>query len=109
MPLKVNASPTFSRIAKKLHAEDKKILDQAVKKIAADLQIMAKRYADGRHTFACLTVNQHTKALLDMGVTLNPGAERIIWALDGGGDRFQTDLTPEQKTPGTPAAMGSKL
>ena len=93
---------------KKLTIRELRDENSTLKKIAADLQIMAKRYADGRQTFACLTVNQHTKALLDMGVTLNPGAERIIWALDGGGDRFQTDLTPEQKTPGTPAAMGVK-
>ena len=36
MPLHVHASPSFARVAKKLHARDKKALDQAVQNIAAD-------------------------------------------------------------------------
>ncbi len=32
----VLASPSFARVAKKLHAKDKKILDQAVKDIASN-------------------------------------------------------------------------
>ena len=36
MPLKVTASPTFVRTAKKLHAADKKALDQAVNDVAGD-------------------------------------------------------------------------
>ena len=36
MPLKVIASPTSARTAKKLHAADKKALDQAVNDVAGD-------------------------------------------------------------------------
>ena len=86
---------------KQLRAEN-----AALRKIAADLQIYAKRYADGRMTFACAAVNQHTQTLLDLGVPLNPGAEQIIWALDGGGPQFRRDLTKAQQTPGTPEALG---
>ena len=70
-----------------------------------DLQIMAKRYADGRMSMACSTVNSHTQTMLDFGITVNPGAEQIIWALDGSGRIFD-GLTEAQVTPGTPEAMG---
>lgn len=33
-PLKVSASPTFARVAKRLHPKDKKTLDQAVVQVA---------------------------------------------------------------------------
>jgi hypothetical protein len=46
MPLKVSASLTFARVAKKLHAEDKKTLDQAVKKIAADPTLGEEKRGD---------------------------------------------------------------
>ena len=46
MPLKVSATPTFARIAKKLHAEDKKTLDQAVKKITADPSLGEEKRGD---------------------------------------------------------------
>lgn len=36
MPLEVSATPSFTRIAKKLHAKDKKVVDQAVKDVADD-------------------------------------------------------------------------
>ena len=36
--LRVTASPSFSRIAKKLHAKDKQVLDEAIQWIAANLQ-----------------------------------------------------------------------
>ena len=34
MPLSISATPSFSRVAKKLHAKDKKVLDKAVEHIA---------------------------------------------------------------------------
>ena len=36
--LRVTASPSFSRIAKKLYAQDKQVLDDAIQWIAANLQ-----------------------------------------------------------------------
>lgn len=78
-----------------------------LRKMAEDLQIYAKRYADGRRTFACHTVNEHTRVMLQLGIPVNPGAEQIIWALDGGGRPYDR-LTEEQATPGTAAALGKE-
>jgi len=46
MPLKVSASPTFVRTAKKLHAKDKKVLDQAVNDVAGDPTIGEEKRGD---------------------------------------------------------------
>lgn len=46
MPLNVYASPSFARVAKKLHARDKKALDQAVQNIAADPTIGEEKRGD---------------------------------------------------------------
>jgi mRNA-degrading endonuclease RelE of RelBE toxin-antitoxin system len=46
MPLKVRTSPSFARTAKKLHAKDKKVLDQAVNDIADDATIGEEKRGD---------------------------------------------------------------
>lgn len=46
MPLKVSASPTFVRSAKKLHAKEKKVLDQAVNDVAGDPTIGEEKRGD---------------------------------------------------------------
>lgn len=46
MPLNVYASPSFARVAKKLHARDKKALDQAAQNIAADPTIGEEKRGD---------------------------------------------------------------
>lgn len=46
MPLKVSASPTFVRTAKKLHTKDKKVLDQAVNDVAGDPTIGEEKRGD---------------------------------------------------------------
>lgn len=46
MPLKVTASPTFARTAKKLPAKDKKALDQAVKDVAGDPSLGEEKRGD---------------------------------------------------------------
>jgi hypothetical protein len=46
MPLTVSASPSFNRVAKKLHARDKTTLDQAVKAIALDPLIGEEKRGD---------------------------------------------------------------
>jgi len=77
-----------------------------LRRICEDFQLFAKRYAEGRMSTACQTVNMHTQTMLDMGVPVNPGVEKIIWALDGGGRRYDR-LTEAQCTPGTPEARGN--
>jgi len=46
MPLNVFASPSFARTAKKLHARDKKALDQAVQNIATDPKLGEEKRGD---------------------------------------------------------------
>ena len=46
MPLKVIASPTFARTAKKLHAAGKKALDQAVKDVSGDPTLGEEKRGD---------------------------------------------------------------
>ena len=81
--------------------------NQILRNICADLHWMARRYADGRSTYATSMVNEHVKTLLSMGVKLRPGADETIWASDGNGRRFD-GLTDAQATPGTPEAMGER-
>ena len=44
--LNITASPSFTRIAKKLHAKDKQILDDAIQWIAANLQSGEEKKGD---------------------------------------------------------------
>jgi mRNA-degrading endonuclease RelE of RelBE toxin-antitoxin system len=46
MALNVSASPSFSRVAKKLHARDKKVLDQAVTEVASNPLIGEEKRGD---------------------------------------------------------------
>ena len=46
MPLNVRASPSFARVAKKLHTRDKKLLDQAVQDVATDPAIGEEKRGD---------------------------------------------------------------
>lgn len=46
MPLSVCASPSFARVAKKPHAKDKKVLDQAVQNIASNPAIGEEKRGD---------------------------------------------------------------
>lgn len=73
----------------------------------ANLHWMARRYADGRMTYASSMFNEITRKLLVSGVKLNPTGDRTIWAGDGSGRRYDK-LTEAEATPGTPEAMGEK-
>lgn len=75
--------------------------------IIQDLIWMARRYADGRSTYAPGIVNDATRWMLANELHVNPGAEGIIWARDGGGRKFD-GLTDAQATEGTPEAKGDK-
>lgn len=69
--------------------------------IARDLHWMARRYADGRMTYAASTVNEHTRTLLALGVKLNPTGDGTIWARDGMG-RAYDHLSDEEAAQGRP-------
>jgi mRNA-degrading endonuclease RelE of RelBE toxin-antitoxin system len=49
--LQVSASPSFNRVAKKLHARDKKSLDEAIKAILQNPQLGDKRKGDQTGVF----------------------------------------------------------
>jgi alkylhydroperoxidase/carboxymuconolactone decarboxylase family protein YurZ len=89
-----------SQKVKQLQADN-----EALREIAADLHWMARRYADNSQTYATDMLNQRTRQLLRMGVKLNAGADRIIWARDLMGRGFD-GLTEAEATPGTPEAKG---
>lgn len=49
----------------------------------SDLQWMARRYVDGRQSYAVRLFNDYTQQLLDLGVKLNC-ADGTVFAKDGG-------------------------
>jgi mRNA-degrading endonuclease RelE of RelBE toxin-antitoxin system len=51
MPLNVLASPSFARLAKKLHANDKKIVDEAVTALANDPAVGEEKRGDLQGVF----------------------------------------------------------
>lgn len=84
-----------------------RIENKVLRQIAADLQWMARRYADGRRTYATAMLNEITRTLLLFGVTLNPTGDEILFARDGGGRAFD-GLSEQEAIPGTLAAKGIK-
>lgn len=77
-------------------------IERELKVIAKDLHWMARRYADGRSSYATSLFNRHTRKLLRLGVELNQCGEGTIWARDSMGRRFD-GLSDDE------AAMGSPL
>jgi len=75
---------------------------EALRRIAADLHWMARRYADGRASYATRLFNSHTRALLAMGVELHHTADGTIWARDAMG-RAYDGLSDEEAAQGEPA------
>lgn len=80
---------------------------ESLKSACADLHWMARRYADGRSTYATSLFNSITRNLIKLGVKLNPTGDEIIWARDAMGRGYDS-LTRAQATPGTPEAKGEK-
>lgn len=76
------------------------ILEAAVK----ELHWMARRYADGRSTYATSSFNQAVRDILRLGIKLH-GNDGIIWARDGQG-RLYDNLSPREAEPGTAEALG---
>lgn len=60
--------------------------EEALERIVRELHWMARRYADGRSTYATARFNDCTRHLLALGVDLQPGREGL-WARDGMGRR----------------------
>lgn len=71
--------------------------------IAGDLHWMARRYVDGRMTYAVGLFNGHVRDLLRLGVRLIATADGTIWARDGSGNREMDGLNDGE------AAMGKPL
>ena len=70
MPLEILATPSFTRVAKKLHAKEKKFLDQAVEGVAADPTIGEEKKGDLSGVFVYKFKLHHQETLLAYG--LNP-------------------------------------
>lgn len=62
---------------------------------ARTLHWMARRYADGRQTYAAMTFNKVTRPLLAAGVVRRPEdhPDGTVWARDGSGNRQCDGLT----------------
>lgn len=69
-------------------------LEKELIEIICGIHWMARRYVSGRSTYAVLSLNQHTSALIRLGIQL-PEADGTVWALDGMG-RLYDGLTNEQ-------------
>lgn len=74
--------------------------EQELERIVRDLHWMARRYADGRMTYATSMFNNHTRRLLELGVELNPTGDDTIWARDGMG-RAYDGLSEQEAAQGT--------
>lgn len=63
--------------------------------IVTDFHWMARRYADGRMSYATSLFNDHTRVLQSMDIELNPTADGVLFAQDGMGRPFD-GLTDDQ-------------
>lgn len=72
---------------------------QALRRIVVDLHWMARRYVDGRTSYATRLFNDHTRALVALGVELNRTSDGTIWARDGMG-RAYDGLSEEEAAQG---------
>lgn len=72
------------------------IASEATLNAACELHWMARRYADGRQSYAVGMHNDHTRTLLALGAPLNPTGDGTLWAADGSG---RIGPTPEDMGP----------
>lgn len=93
MPLNVYASPSFARVAKKLHARDKKALDQAVQNIAADPTIGEEKRGDlaGVFVYEFKLNNQETLLAYELSPNKQAPAEVVLLGL-GPHENFYAQL-----------------
>lgn len=67
----------------------------ALEAVVRDLHWMARRYVDGRSSYAPGLFNDHVRTLQRLGIELNPTGDGTIWARDAMGRAFD-GLTDEQ-------------
>jgi hypothetical protein len=78
---------------------EQSLQNETLKNICKDLHWMARRYADGRQSYATSLFNQHTQSLLDLGMELGPNSDGTIWARDAMGRKYD-GLSEEQAASG---------
>lgn len=86
---------------KKPTKKELRLENDTLRRLCVDLQWMAKRYAEGRRSYAVSMVNQATRTLLALGIELNPCGEQTVWARDGGGFAY-SGLSQEEWDTGEP-------
>ena len=70
---------------------------QALERIVTDIHWMAKRYADGRNTYAPSMFNRAMRIALRLGITLQPDPiDGHLFARDRMGDGY-SEITDEDK------------
>jgi len=84
MPLNIQASPSFGRIAKKLHVNDKKIVDQAVRAIADDPTVGAEKRGDLLGVFVYKFKMNHQEILMAYELSPNKATPQTVVLLGMG-------------------------
>lgn len=84
MPLNVYASPSFARTAKKLHARDKKALDQAVQNIATNPKLGEEKRGDLAGVFVYKFKLNNQETLLAYELSPNKQAPEAVILLGVG-------------------------
>ena len=76
-------------------SEENRLLHEIIE----DIHWMARRYADGRHTFSASVYNACVRKMQTLGIPLRPDPmdQGTIWAKDGDG-RSCDGLTEEEAT-----------
>ena len=93
MPLNVYASPSFARIAKKLHTRDKKALDQAVRDIATAPKIGEEKRGDLAGVFVHKFKLNNQETLLAYELSPNKQAPEAVVLLGvGSHENFYAQL-----------------
>jgi len=93
MACSVVASPSFARIAKKMHARDKAVLDQAVKAVAANPSVGEEKRGDLAGVFVYKFKLNHQETLL--AYALSPSKtqpETVALLAVGSHENFYTQL-----------------
>ena len=93
MLLKISASPTFMRTAKKLHAKDKKVLDQAVNDVAGQPTLGEEKRGDlsGVFVYKFKLNKQETLLAYELMPNKQTPAEIVLLSL-GPHENFYVEL-----------------
>lgn len=93
MPLKILDTPSFGRVVKKLHARDKKVVDEAVGAIAADPMIGEEKKGDLAGIFVYKFKLNKQEVLLAYRPQPNKSRPKEIVLLSlGSHENFYSDL-----------------